>query len=66
MYDEIGTQKRENGKVAFTHTVLLSNGWEVTIRFSRFDFTRRKVLLLDPKKESILTLFGKQNSSRAA
>src|SRR5260370_40233548 len=29
MYDEIGAEKRRNGKVVFTHSVLLSNGWEV-------------------------------------
>jgi hypothetical protein len=66
MYDEIGTEKRENGKMVFTHTVLLSNGWQVAIRFSRFDFARRKVLLLDSKQQSMLSMVGKPSSAREA
>ena|GEM_PF-5273094 len=65
-YDEIGAEKRRNGKVVYTHTVLSSNGWEVALRFSGFDFARGKVVLLDSSQESLLTLFGKQNCARVA
>jgi hypothetical protein len=56
MYDEIGIEKAKAGKPAFTHTILLSNGWEITIRFNRFDFLRRKALLPNGDKESVVTV----------
>jgi hypothetical protein len=49
MYDEIGVEgggKPEPGTmdVAYTHTILLSNGWEVGLRFRQFEFSRPQPL----------------------
>jgi hypothetical protein len=66
MYDELGIEKQKRGDGVFSHNILLSNGWEVALRFHRFDFYRSKVLLLDPDKESLLTCFSKPRSARGA
>jgi hypothetical protein len=66
MYDELGIERLKGGDVAFIHNILLSNGWELAIRFRRFDFSRSKVLLLDPDKEFLLTHFSKPGSARGA
>jgi hypothetical protein len=52
MYDEIRVEGGEKGNPAtarFLHSILLSNGWEITLRFSRFDFSRVESILSLPK-----------------
>jgi hypothetical protein len=52
MYDEIGIEKVKGGEDIFIHNILLSNGSEIAIHFRRFEFSRSKVLLVAPEKES--------------
>jgi hypothetical protein len=66
MYDEIGMEETASGKAVFSQTILLSIGWEVTIRFSRFDFFRPKMLLPSADQESLLTLLSMPRSAREA
>ncbi len=53
MYDEVGVEGSElpgeaDGKPVFTHSILLNGGWEVTLRFRRFDMLRPEALLPAP------------------
>jgi hypothetical protein len=53
MYDEIGVEggarpDQPPQNPVFTHSILLSSGWEVGLRFRRFDFLRPEAMLPVP------------------
>jgi hypothetical protein len=54
MYDEIGVEG--GGKPVFTHSILLSSGWEVRLRFRRFEFQHPEALLPVPGAPSFPSL----------
>ncbi len=50
MYDEISlAQTKKSGRSEdgplYEHSILLGNGWEITIRFTRFNYSRYRSLL---------------------
>jgi hypothetical protein len=58
MYDEIGVDgggqpDQPTRKLVFTHSFLLSSGWEVGLRFRRFDFLRPEALIPVPGAPSL-------------
>ena len=46
LYDEIG--REEPGKTVFLHDILLSNGWEIRLRFHQLNVERPTALLPAP------------------
>ncbi len=57
MYDEIGLAEKgrqsEKGPT-YEHSILLGSGWELTIRFSRFHYSRLQALLPIVNRGSLL------------
>jgi hypothetical protein len=46
LYDELGVSRTTDGKTrTFTHDILLSNGWEMRLRFHRVGVSRPHALL---------------------
>jgi hypothetical protein len=45
LYDEIGLSEPGAAALLFTHHILLSNGWEVRLKFRKFKLSRPETLL---------------------
>jgi hypothetical protein len=67
MYDEIGVEREgpsDNPAVGvFTHSVLLSNGWEVRLRFRQFGYSRPDALFPVPDTHPIQSLSALSQSA---
>jgi hypothetical protein len=61
MYDEVGMEKTAPSSGAaegpvFAHSILLSNGWQLAIRFRRFEYASPETLLAVQGQETLSCL----------